>query len=212
MSDPFSSEDFPALDRPVLAGAARFRERSRLVRQARRWTPIAMGAIVLLIAGWIGVSSLLANVAAERARSGSIHMTNPKFYGRDQKGRAFRLEAATAVRDNTTPDYVALQTPALALESGGTAKPMIARSPTGAYREAEGFLALTGGVVVDDGKGGRYLSQTADVDVHKGEVHGRDKVSGQSPLGSLTASSYSIDQNGDHSVFSGGVHAHLTNQ
>ncbi len=188
----------------------RWRERSRRVRRLRVAVPAAIAAIVVAVVAWIGIGSLLADLRTVKASEGGLHMTNPRFFGRDAGGRAFSLRATEAVRDARNLDRIALTKPDVTLDHGSEA-PVTAHSPTGMYTESRRKLLLTGGVELDDGKGTHLVSPSAEVDTSTGDVDGRGDVSGTSPLGHFQASAYLVRQKGDAVTFFGGVKAHMLN-
>ena len=192
------------------AAAARL-ARTRNVRRLRIALPAAMGAIVVAVIAWVGVRGLLADIRAEGAAAGGLHMTKPRFFGRDEQGRAYTLQALDAVRDAKTPDRIALTEPRLSLDHGAP-QPTTIRSKTGLYTEAARHLHLEGGVRLEDGKGAKLDSPTAEVDTQTGDVSGQGGVTGASPLGQFRASSYLVKGKGAEIDFSGGVQGRFVNQ
>ena len=188
----------------------RWRERSRRVRTLRVALPAAIAALVAGVVAWIGISSLLADLRTVKAAQGGLHMTNPRFFGRDEGGRAFSLQATEAVRDARDLDHIALTKPNVILDHGAEA-PVTAHSPTGLYRESARKLLLTGGVALDDGKGTHLYSPSAEVDTRTGDVDGRGNVWGDGPLGQMQGAAYLVRQKGAAVTFYGGTHAHILN-
>ena len=188
----------------------RWRGRSRSVRRLRVAVPAVIGAIVLAVIGWIGIGGLLADLRTVKASQGGLHMTNPRFFGRDEGGRAFTLQAVEAQRDARDPDRITLSRPSVFLDHGAE-HPTTAHAPSGAYAESRRKLLLTGGVDLDDGKGAHLFSPSAEIDTRTGDVDGRGDVSGTSPLGRFQASAYLVRDKGAVVTFSGGVHAQLIN-
>ena len=188
----------------------RWRERSRRVRRLRVAAPAAIAALVVAVVAWIGIGGLLADLRTVKAAQGGLHMTNPRFFGRDEGGRAFSLQAAEAVRDARDLDRISLDRPSVTLDHGAE-RPVTAHAPTGVYTESRRKLLLTGGVHLDDGKGTVLDSPSAEVDTRTGDVDGRGDVTGASPLGRFQASAYLVRAKGAAVTFFGGVHAHLIN-
>ena len=189
---------------------SRWRDRSRGVRRLRWVLPAVMGALVLAVAGWIAVRAVMADLRSDRAAAGGLHMTNPRFFGRDEAGRAFTLQAGEAVRDARDPDRVTLTRPNLVLDYGGV-RPSTVSGARGVYLQSARRLNVTGGVRVDDGRGARLNSPDAVVDTRTGDVQGSGGVTGESPLGRFQASSYLVSGKGARVAFNGGVRARLTN-
>ena len=185
------------------------RERSRRIAFWRKALPWTMALIVLLVVGWIGARSVVSYFI-QRAASGVIHMTNPRFYGKDEKGRSFLIAAKEATRVPGQVDRIILEGPQLALELSPT-KRGSASADRGVYQEKTRLLNLNGKVKFDDGAGNHFLSDKAEVDTKTWAIHGESGVVGEGPIGRITASSYAITDDGKRALFTGGVKAHLVN-
>jgi lipopolysaccharide export system protein LptC len=206
--------------RPALAQAAmdrrtaemeRWRRRSKRIVFYRQALPWAMLAIVVSVAAWVGLRAYLSARQLDVASAtGAIHMTNPKFYGRDAKGRSFQLSARDAVRDVHDNNIVNLHAPGMMLDSGGK-QPMKVDGGHGVYREDTKMLELAGGVLLQDGRGTTFRSAQASVDTRAGVVTGQKDVSGSGPLGQIAASSYAVHESGARVTFSGAVRTHIEN-
>ncbi len=185
------------------------RERSRKIAFWRKALPWSMALIVLLVVGWIGARSVVSYFI-QRAASGVIHMTNPRFYGKDEKGRSFLIAAKEATRVPGQVDRIILEGPQLGLDLGKN-KPASATAVRGIYQEKTRVLNLDGKVKFDDGAGNRFSSNKAVVDTKTWSIHGESGVVGEGPIGRITASSYAITDDGKRALFTGGVKAHLVN-
>jgi lipopolysaccharide export system protein LptC len=206
-SDPEGSPS-EAASRSSLAARA-VRERSKKIAFWRKALPWTMALIVLLVVGWIGARSVVS-FFIQRAASGVIHMTKPRFYGKDEKGRSFLIAAKEATRVPGQVDRIILEGPQLVLELSPTRRGS-ASAARGVYQEKTRVLNLTGTVKFDDGAGNRFLSDKAEVDTKTWAIHGESGVVGEGPIGRITASSYAITDDGKHALFTGGVKAHLVN-
>ena len=189
----------------------RWRKRSKRIGLYRRALPWLMLAIVAAIIGWVGLRAVLS--ARQQAQPGSteLRMTNPKFYGRDEQGRSFQLTARDAVRNSSGGEVVTLSAPGMQLDVGGRS-PMGVTGGRGEYREDTKVLRLTGGVRLKDGRGTDLASPEAVVDTQANVVRGEKGVTGQGPLGQVSASSYAIYDGGARAVFSGGVRSRIVGQ
>jgi lipopolysaccharide export system protein LptC len=201
--------DSPGLKGRRAAEMERWKKRSGRIAFYRRALPWTMLAIVIAVGGWVALRAFLsARQSDVAAATSAIHMTNPKFYGRDEKGRSFQLAAKDAVRDAVDSNLVTLNGPGMTLDTGGKA-PIKVDGGKGTYREDTKQLQVAGGVVFQDGRGSEFHSETASVDTRGGVVSGEKSVSGRGPLGQITASSYAVHDGGDRVVFSGGVRVHM---
>ena len=207
--------------RPALAAAAaqrragemeRWRPRSKRIVFYRKALPWTMLAIVVAVAAWVGLRAYLSSRQLDLAGAASaIHMTNPKFYGRDAKGRSFQLSAKDAVRDVKDNNIVNLHTPGLMLDSGGK-QPVTVAGGRGVYREDTKMLQLDQGVLLQDGRGSEFRSAEASVDTRAGVVIGQKDVNGTGPLGRIAASSYAVHESGARVTFAGAVRTHIENK
>lgn len=197
------------IDRRAVA-IARWKRRSHLVHFFRRALPTMIVLIVLAVIGWILAEAILGRLNAGDASVGTIHLTHPKYYGRNSQGEPFVVSADQAVRDPAAPDLVTLTHPAMQMANGGP-QPLKVRADHGLYNERDHVLDLTGRVQLDDGKGYHFASETARIDTKTNVVTGNTAVTGEGPLGHVSAASYAIYDKGDRVVFIGNVKTHLVN-
>jgi lipopolysaccharide export system protein LptC len=182
---------------PRTADFKRWRRHSRLIGVLRKVLPALMALIVLALLGGVAISGFLAAPHRIREALGSIHMVNPRFQGRDSKGRSFVLSAKEASRDEHDQQQVLLQEPFVSL-GADTPTPTRLMAKTGIYREGDRMLRLYGDVRLDDGSGYRFASQEALVDTRKGELVGKSAMAADGPMGQ-----------GKRAIFKGGVRARL---
>lgn len=206
----------PAAGRPAPSAArrarelARWRRRSRVIAALRIALPAVIAVISVVFAGWAFFGDLATHVgpAQNAATSESIHMTNARFLGRDEQGRAYVLTAAGATRDDANPMRIELAAPAMTFDADG-ANPTHMSADTGVYREDTRILMLDGHVTLHDAIGDNFATNQAIVDTIKGAVAGRSAVAGQGPTGAIQADSYSVTDRGQVLVFQGRVHSRL---
>lgn len=209
--DPSGVEPVPPGSDRRAAEMERWRRRSKRILFYRRALPWAMLSIVLAVGGWVALRAVLSARQDVAAATNAIHMTNPKFYGRDQRGRSFQLSAKDAVRDANNTSLITLSQPGMQLDTGGK-QPIQVDGGSGLYREDAKTLQLDHGVRLQDGRGSDFRSQQAMVDTREGVVRGEKAVSGSGPLGQIAASSYAVYDSGARVVFNGDVRVHITNQ
>ena len=190
---------------------AKWRRRSRQVRFFRRALPAAIGAIVLFGVMWVGVRAIVAALAHSSKELGSIHLINPTFYGRNEKGELYIMAATEAVRDGDDPDRITLVNPDLKQYPAGVPAPMTTRALHGVYHQQHKLLDLTGHVVATDGRGYTFQSELAHVDMIHNSAVGNAHVHSFGPSGSITADAYQVYDKGQHAIFMGHVLTHLTN-
>jgi len=185
----------------------RWRRRSRLVRTLRVVLP---GLIALIFAGLIGsVAWSTFNAQPRSARAGDepIRLTNPRFIGRDDKGRSFVLTADSAIRDRLDYQRVILKKPALLLDEGGPDEMRI-NGADGVFHEQNGKLELSNGVRMADAKNA-FDTAASLFDTKTGEVVGSGPIQGAGGLGEIRAESYGVYGKGERMVFKGGVRTRL---
>lgn len=203
MTDFDPGEDRKRADEARLAQqAGRWRSRSRRVHLYRRLLPIL---IVVLAGGaltWTVFRTVMSGVEREASQSKEIRLDNPMFHGQDAAGRSFIIGAQGAVRDPATGRF-RLNGPVLRLNLGGT-KVTEMTADAGIYNEQARSVTIGPNVRISDGGSGFVLTTPeAVVDTASGVVTGDKGVQGRGPLGTISASSYAIYEQGERVVFTG---------
>jgi lipopolysaccharide export system protein LptC len=203
MSDTDPVSDRKAADEARLAAeAGRWRARSQRVRLYRRLLPIL---IVVLAGGaltWTVFRTVMSGVEREASQARDIRLDNPMFHGQDAEGRSFVIGAEGAVRDPATGRF-RLNGPVLRLNLGG-AKVTEMTADAGIYNEAERSVTIGPNVRISDGGSGFVLTTPeAVVNTATGIVTGDRGVEGRGPMGTISATSYAIYEQGQRVVFSG---------
>ncbi|MGV8928791.1 MAG: LPS export ABC transporter periplasmic protein LptC [Brevundimonas sp.] len=201
MTDPADSHAHQDEAR-VAAAAKAFRVRSRRVQMLRRVLPVV---IVVLAGGtisWIVLRSVMSDVERKAGASREIRLDTLRFHGQDAAGRSFVIGAEGAVRDPDT-GYYRLIGPALRLDLGGR-KVTTLTADGGVYDEAGKTVTIGPNVRISDGGSGFTLvTPEAVVDTATGIVTGNKGVEGTGPLGTISASSYVIHEQGQRIEFRG---------
>lgn len=211
-SSPFPPDQAPSgpprIDRRSEMDA--WRKRSRAIRFWRRALPLAMAGVAGIVVLWIGGRSVLIRLTTPHGgpNSTGVHMTNPRFYGRDSSNQAFVLAAAEAARDMHTGKSVTLASPSVTLDADG-ANPTRVAARTGVYREDQRRLTLQGNVRLHSSGGYDFSTPQAVVDTSSGTVSGGAGVQGAGPLGHIAASSYGVYDRGRRVIMKGDVRAHI---
>lgn len=136
-----------------------------------------------------------------------IRLVNPRFVGRDDKGRAYVITALSATRDSADYQRVMLDQPALVLDEEGP-DPLRITAKAGVYHEGTRKLDLSGGVKL---AGAQAVFDTAAslFDTKTGEIVGSGPIHGSGSVGEITAKSYAVQGKGERMIFKGGVHTRL---
>lgn len=192
---------------PRRADFERWRRRSRLVRTLRVVLPAIIALIFAGLVGSVAWSTFNAQPRSARAGDEPIRLTNPRFIGRDDKGRSFVLTAESAIRDRQDYQRVILKKPALVLDEKGPDEMRI-NGADGIFHEQTGKLELSNGVRMADAKNA-FDTAASLFDTKTGEVVGSGPIQGAGGLGEIRAESYGVYGKGDRMVFKGGVRTRL---
>jgi lipopolysaccharide export system protein LptC len=181
-----------------------WRRHSALIAVLRRLLPALCLAIIVALGAWSAMSTFLWRTDTKVRSDANIRMLNPNFQGRTESGKPFLVTAASAIRDNADPNKVTLDKPVLVVDVGGPQWTKVT-SASGVYREDTRMLDLRSHVTLDDYKGNHLNTEHALVDTRKNNVDGDTPISGHGPLGSVDASSYSLQNGGAVVSFTGRV-------
>lgn len=188
----------------------RWRRRSAVIRALRIILPGLIGVIILSLAASVVFNALTRQGPPAGSADEPIRMVNPRFVGRDGRGRAFVLTAVTATRDPKDSQKVYLHKPALILDEEGP-DPLHITGGAGIYHEDTHKLEVSGGVRLS---GARAAFETASslFDTKTGQLEGSGPIQGAGSLGDISAKSYGVYDKGDRMVFKGGVHTVLNHK
>jgi lipopolysaccharide export system protein LptC len=202
MAEPGADTRDQADEARVAATAAAFRARSRRVQLLRRVLPVAIVVLAGGTVSWIVLRSVMSDVERKAGSSREIRLDNPMFHGQDAEGRSFIISARGAIRDPQTGQF-RLVGPALRLNLGGR-KVTTMTADGGSYDQTGKTVTIGPNVRISDGGSGFTLvTPEAVVDTATGVVTGSKGVQGSGPLGTISASSYVIHEQGERVVFSG---------
>lgn len=185
----------------------RWRRRSRLIHLLRVVLPMAVAAIFAVLIGYVVWGTIVGREAQPSEADAPIRLVNPRFVGRDSRGRAFVLTAATAVRDDKDYQRVLLEKPMLVIDEQGP-DPMRLSGRKGVFHEQSGQLQLSGGVRLISPQA-TFDTETSVFETSTGELAGSGPISGAGPLGDIDAKSYGVYDKGERMVFKGGVRARI---
>ncbi|MDB5477188.1 MAG: hypothetical protein JWP49_2699 [Phenylobacterium sp.] len=186
-------------------GIERWRRRSRVIHVLRFVGP----GLIALILGGLGASvaynALKPSPEPAQEANQPIRLLNPRFVGRDERGRAFVITAASATRDPQEYQRVYLDRPAVILdEQGPDPTRIVAKS--GIFHESTAQLEVSGGVRMEMARG-TFETAQSKFDTKTGELIGSGPIHGSGALGEIDAKSYAVTDKGDHMVFQGRVHS-----
>jgi lipopolysaccharide export system protein LptC len=203
-----SAPDLSVISAPhVRQGLERWRRRSRTVRILRIVLPALIFLILGGLAAAVAYNSMTAAPASAAGDDAPIRLVNPRFVGRDDRGRAYVITAASAIRDANDYQRVMLETPALVLDEEGP-DPLRIQAKQGVYHEGTRKLDLQGGVKL---AGAQAVFETAAslFDTKTGELVGSGPIQGSGSVGEISAKSYAVSGKGERMIFKGGVKTRL---
>nr|MEA2797317.1 lipopolysaccharide export system protein LptC [Phenylobacterium sp.] len=189
------------------ASIQRWRRRSRVIGVLRIVLPGLIFLILAGLAGMVAYNSFMAQPVSAGSSNEPTRLVNPRFVGRDDRGRPFVLIAASATRDTEDYQKVYLDKPALVLDEEG-ADPLRITAAKGVYHEGTRKLEVSGGVRLAGARGAFDTAESL-FDTHTGELIGSGPVHGLGSLGEIHAKSYGVYDRGARMVFKGGVHTRL---
>jgi lipopolysaccharide export system protein LptC len=201
----------PPIDAPPRsASIRRWKRRSRLIKALRILLPALIFLTLASLAACVAYNTFARAPNAPTSSDEAIRLVNPRFVGRDERGRAFILTAASATRDPREYQRVILDKPALVLDEDGP-DPLRITGGAGVYHEGNRKLEVSGGVHLS---GAKVAFETAAslFDTRTGELVGSGPIQGSGSLGDITAKSYGVYDKGNRMVFKGGVHTRLDSQ
>jgi len=187
-------------------GFERWRRRSRLIRRLRIVLPLLIAAIFAALVGQVVHHTLTSQVQQAEAE-GPIRLSNPRFVGRDGRGRAFVLTADAAVRDERDFQRVILLRPAVVIDEAGD-NPTRLTAQSGVYHEGTKKLQLSGGVRLSSPQTA-FDTAASLYDTKTGVLVGSGPIQGSGSLGEINAKSYGVYDKGGRVIFKGGVRARI---
>ena len=183
----------------------------RLIRAARLGLPIAVGALVAILAtapftSGRDISFVLAKdkvaIASERMR-----VSRALYRGEDSKGRAFALTAASAVQVSSSDPIVRLQdlTARIALDDG----PGHLVAHRGRYDMDNQRVAIDGPVDFTAADGDRMQTRDVLIDLDTKRIESRGPADGRTNMGTFRGDRVSGDLESRVFHLDGGVRLHI---
>lgn len=167
-------------------------------------------AVLVLLAVLVTATARAFSGGAEQATAKPpLELASPRLVGEDDKARPFVITARTATRDAASIQKIKLDGPVLVLDEGGPSFTRVTAA-TGLYDEADGKLALSGGVAIT-GARGNFATPSTVFDTKAGEVVGTNGIEGSTAFGQIQAGSVAVKDKGGQVVYKGGVRARLNN-
>lgn len=177
-----------------LATLAQAKRHTAFIRKARVFL---IGLAILIVLSLMVVATIRtltqkAGVRADYGADASIRMVNARFTGRTKDGKMFVVSSSEAVRPESREDTINLDNPIIEEGTGA-----VAAAKKGVYDTSKEHVDLSGGVIVEDGRGFQIRTESAKVSVDARSVEGPRPVSGSGPLGDIRADRFEFENGGD---------------
>ena len=146
----------------------------------------------------------LTFATADQDESGALMMTNARYVGVDDKDQSYTVTAELATQPAPDSDIIVLERPQadITLADGGW---LALTAKHGIYHRDEDILDLEGEVSGFSDLGYEFHTESARIDLVKGEASGKQPVEGQGPIGVLAAQGFRVLGEGSTFHFNGPV-------
>jgi len=179
---------------------------SRFVAWMKLALPTAAVALLLLVAVWPRIQAAVDRLSKlprlDLSEARDLRMVNLHYAGVDKHGRPFTVTADTARQRPEVDDLVELEGPKADTTTAGNTW-IALTAYTGLYRPQSQLLDLFGNVEVFQDKGNEFVTDSAHVDMGKGNAQGDDPVEGHGSFGSIKSEGFRIESQGDVIIFTG---------
>src|SRR3984957_4436884 len=201
-----SRHDWSARARSTAMDALRY---TQFVGIMKRALPVAAFAVISAVVAYFFFARQPARVSMDYQQFGHVQndlaMVKPRLTGQDAKGHPFVITAAAAVQEAGNPKRVHLTKVEADISQGGAGW-INASAVTGLADLNAGVLLMDGGIDAFTDQGYELHTKSAFVDLNKGVLHGHEPVTGQGPMGDLSADQFHFDRDTELLTFTGHVH------
>jgi lipopolysaccharide export system protein LptC len=198
--------DWSARPRGTMLDAERY---TRFVTLMKRALPIAALVLLAAVAVYVFQPRQQDRMAMTFERVGEVAndlaMVKPRLSGSDAKGNPFVVTADRAVQDRRNSRRARLEN----VDADMTLDKerwLNATAANGLFDADARTLVLDGGISVFSDNGYELHTKSAHFDLKKGFVHGEQRVTGQGPLGTMSADKFEVDKATQQIRLRGNVH------
>jgi lipopolysaccharide export system protein LptC len=198
--------DWTARTRSSFMDAQRY---SRFVTIMKRALPIAALALIAAVVAYSlqprQQNRVEMTFESVNEIDNDLAMIKPRLTGADTKGNPFVITADRAIQQGRNSRRAKLENVEadMTLDNGQW---LNATARDGMFDGNSEMLALNGGIAVYSDTGYELHTQTAQVDLKKGLISGRQTVTGQGPEGNMRADSFRVNKITQQIYLSGHVH------
>lgn len=195
------------------AGAVRISRAYGFYVRFMRWgLSLAAAGLAVVIILWPNlqteeVSFTLSHEDIE-ARDDQIRMVNPRYEGRDSRGRPFTVAAASGLQDSPDDPRIRLEEVKAEIRLADNTR-VEARAASGNYFVDREMLELDGDVVLTTTDGYRFTVRDMYFDMNARIASGENGIEGMGPEGVFRASAFRLDIRDETVRFTGGVQVSL---
>lgn len=139
----------------------------------------------------------------------TLSMQNPRYYGTDNKNLPFAVTATLATQVDQQNMVVSLENPTADFtQKNGSG--VILSADVGFFRQKEQILDLIGHVDLYQDTGYEVHTNSARIEVAKGNASGDEPTKGHGPAGSIEGEGFRLWERGRSIIFTGKAKAVLT--
>ncbi|HEY1723259.1 MAG TPA: LPS export ABC transporter periplasmic protein LptC [Magnetospirillaceae bacterium] len=180
---------------------------SRFVGLMKVVLPAVAAALLGLLIVWPRLSpqheaTTVGFTQPDAARVDNLSIRNPKYYGTDEKNLPFTVTADVATQLDPNNMVVTLEKPTADLVNGGGTG-MVVDANIGFYRQKDDTLDLMGHVDLYRDDGYELHTESARIQIAKGNSSGDQPITGQGPAGTLSGEGFTSTDRGRTIVFTG---------
>lgn len=198
--------DWSARPRGTMLDAERY---TRFVTLMKRALPIAALVLLAAVAVYAFQPRQQDRMAMTFERVGEVAndlaMVKPRLSGTDAKGNPFVITADRAVQEGRSSRRARLENVDADLTLDKE-RWLNATAANGLFDADARTLMLDGGISVFSDNGYELHTKSAHFDLKKGFVHGEQSVTGQGPLGTMSADTFEVDKATQQIRLKGNVH------
>lgn len=180
---------------------------SRFVGLMKVALPATAAALLGLIVVWPHLAprdeafqTAFANF--NRKNVDTLSMTNPRYFGTDDKNLPFTVTADVGTQVDPQALVVALENPVADL-SRKDGSGVVVNSNVGFFRQKDGTLDLMGHVDLYQDSGYEMHTESARIEVGPGNATGDDPTRGHGPTGTIQGEGFRLWQRGKTILFTG---------
>lgn len=206
--------DKPVRDRSAFAqqsrvGAAPIARYSRFVSWMKIGLPLAAIAVLIAILVASGVlwpdDKIDVSYSEVAVKNDGLRMVSPRVTGLNQDGLPYTMTADTATQNPTTPNYVTLENIKAEMTLDEANGQINMKADRGLLDSDAHTLALQDNIDLFTSQGYEFHASQADINFKAGSLSSRQPVTGQGPLGTLSAETMTADHANETLHFEGKV-------